>query len=62
MPFYSEPVAGTLTIKSSAQGLSLVPLAADGMELASVEPRYTDGTYTIALPSGERTHWYLLQP
>ena len=62
MPFYSEPVQGALSVKSSAEGLSLVPLAADGTELASVEPRYTDGTYTIALPSGEGTHWYMLKP
>ena len=31
------------------------------MELASVEPRYTDGTYTLTLPSGEGTHWYMLK-
>ena len=59
-PYLSEPVAGTLTITSQAKGLKLVPLAADGKELAAIDVPLRDGAYVVTLPPERGTHWFLL--
>jgi len=60
MPFLSEPVSGTLTIRSKADGLKLFALAADGARLPTASFSHEKGEYTIRLPDGKGTHWYLL--
>jgi hypothetical protein len=60
MPYLSEPVSGTLTIRSKAEGLKLRPLAPDGTQLPAIAIPYANGAYTITLPAGDGVHWYLL--
>jgi hypothetical protein len=61
MPWLSEPVRGTVRLKSNVAGLRLVPLAPDGQELAPVELRREAGTYTIQFPAPRGTHWFLVK-
>ncbi|MBI5723456.1 MAG: cellulase family glycosylhydrolase [Planctomycetes bacterium] len=61
MPLLSEPVKGSLTIKSANAGLKLVPLGGDGAELEAVPAEYKDGAYTVKLPAERGTHWFLLK-
>ena len=62
MPLLSEPVAGTLTLRSRIAGLKLVPVGPDGAELDAVAIPAQSGAYAIALPAGKGTHWFLLVP
>ncbi|MFP4058792.1 MAG: glycosyl hydrolase family 5 [Candidatus Brocadiia bacterium] len=61
MPFLSEPVRGTLEVKSEIDDMELVPKAPDGSDLPPVAPRRADGAYALALPAGQGTHWYELR-
>ncbi len=56
--FLSEPVAGTVTLTSTVQGLKLYPLRGDGGVMPAIPLRATDGVYTIALPTDKGTHWF----
>lgn len=60
MPWLSEPVAGTIALRSQTAGLRLVPLAPDGRELEPVDLPRNAGAYTITLPAPRGTHWFLL--
>jgi hypothetical protein len=62
MPLRSEPVAGTIALRSRIAGLKLVPLGPDGTELDAVALPAQSGACTITLPSGKGTHWFLLVP
>ncbi len=62
MPYLSEPVAGTLTLRSSRTDLKLVPLAADGTELEPVPLPCQDGACVVSLPAPRGTHWFLIRP
>ncbi|HJN17198.1 MAG TPA: hypothetical protein QGH10_16960, partial [Armatimonadota bacterium] len=59
MPLYSEPVKGTLRIRSDGVGMKLAALAPEGSALAPGEAAYQDGWYSIDL-SGT-SHWYMLE-
>jgi len=59
MPFYSEPVTGELSIYAE-EGLTLVPLQADGSEGKTIKTLYSDQRYLITLDGQSGTHWYLL--
>jgi hypothetical protein len=58
--YLSEPVAGTLVVKSGVAGLKLVPLAPDGSPQEAVALKPEQGAYTVALPTDRGTHWFLL--
>jgi hypothetical protein len=60
MPFFSERVAGTVTINSSHSKLQLIPLASSGVEMDPIELKSTSGRYTIELPVERGSHWYYL--
>jgi hypothetical protein len=62
LPFYSEPVTGTLTLQSAVSGLTLTPLSGDGRRLASSELAAKAGKYTVKLPIEGGTHWFWLTP
>lgn len=62
MPYLSEPVSGTLAVRSRVKGLKLVPLGPDGAELGPVDLAFEDSAYQIALPAEKGTHWFLLSP
>jgi hypothetical protein len=59
MPLLSEPVRGLIRVAGPA-GLKLVPLAGDGKRLNAVTVTYAGGNYTIEMPAGSGTHWFLL--
>jgi hypothetical protein len=56
----SEPVAGTLTLKSSVKGLTLFPLK--GADIPPQPLKAGADGYTITLPTNAKTHWFLLTP
>jgi hypothetical protein len=57
----TEPVAGTIRLRSAVEGLRLVPLKSDGVKMPSVPLTIRDGAYTIALPTDMGTHWFVLE-
>lgn len=57
----TEPVAGTITLTSTVSGLRLVPLGSDGSRLSAIPLETRGGTYTIVLPTGRGTHWFVLE-
>ena len=59
MPLLSEPVRGQLSVRAP-EGLKLIPLAGDGTQLPPLAASYINGKYTVALPAGRGTHWFLL--
>jgi hypothetical protein len=61
-PLLSEPVSGTLTLHSSIPNLALAPLYADGTPWPALKLVRGEGVYTITLPAGRGTHWYVLEP
>lgn len=61
MPFLSEPVRGTLTLRSQVEGLKLVPLGPDGQELPAVALSRQGDRYTLKLPPERGTHWFILK-
>ena len=60
MPLLSEPVAAALKIAAPA-GLTLRPLAGDGKRLAAAPAPHAGGAYTVTLPAGKGTHWFMLE-
>lgn len=59
IPFHSEAVTGTVTVRASA-GMELKALGPDGT--ATPAPiTYAGGIYTINLPDPMPTHWYMLE-
>ncbi|MBT3290696.1 MAG: hypothetical protein HN380_25350, partial [Victivallales bacterium] len=54
----SEPVAGTVAVRSRHGAMQLVPLAGDGTPMAAVAGQGPTST----LPIDRGTHWFLLVP
>jgi hypothetical protein len=61
LPFLSEPVAGTITLRTKAEGLELLALGPDGRVVGRTSPAVEQGSLTVRLPSGRGTHWYVLK-
>ena len=61
LPFLSEPVTGTITLRTKADGLELLSLGPDGKVVSRTTPLSENETLTIRLPSGRGTHWYVLK-
>jgi hypothetical protein len=61
LPFLSEPVIGTVTLKTKTGGLELLSLGADGKVVSRSAPLVDKGTISIQLPSSRGTHWYVLK-
>ncbi len=59
---YSEPVAGTITLKNANAALTLVPLKGDGTEMTPIPVSGSAGTFSFELPTNKGTHWFLLKP
>ncbi len=57
----TEPVAGTIALRSAVQGLRLVPLGSDGSRSNAIPLEARNGTYTIVLPTDRGTHWFMLE-
>jgi hypothetical protein len=61
LPFLSEPVIGSIAIRTKTGGLELLALSADGKVVGRATPPIENGSLTIALPALQGTHWYLLK-
>ena len=61
LPYMSEPVVGTINLKTKARGLQLLAMGPKGtvQERLALENR-PDGL-TIQLPTRRGTHWYVLR-
>ncbi|AMV37713.1 hypothetical protein [Planctomyces sp. SH-PL62] len=59
--YVSEPVVGTVVLRTEATDLELLALAADGRIAARSRPEPVDGGLRIKLPVAGGTHWYVLK-
>lgn len=59
--FLSEPVGGSITLKTEVPDLELMALAADGRVAGRSTPPVQDGTIRFDVPSHGGTHWYVLK-
>jgi len=59
--FVTEPVVGTIELRTEVPDLELLALAADGRVAARSKPRSAGGRLTIDLPAAGGTHWYVLK-
>ena len=60
--FRSEPVAGTVALRSAVSGLRLLPLRPDGTYAPAIALRRERASVRIDLPTDAGTHWFLLTP
>jgi hypothetical protein len=58
--FLSEPVTGTVSLKSDVAGLKLAALSGDGTPRQAEGLHVDGGVYTLTLPIAGGTHWFLL--
>lgn len=61
LPFLSEPVTGTITLRTRADGLELLALGSDGKVVGRTTPAPENNGLAIRLPAGRGTHWYILK-
>ena len=61
MPFLSEPVVGTITLRTKTNDLQLLSLGADHHVQERLDPQSGPDGLTIRLPTRRGTHWYLLK-
>jgi hypothetical protein len=61
LPFRSEPVVGTITLRTKTEGLELLALGADGKVVNRTAVPRSQDTLTIRLPAAGGTHWYVLK-
>lgn len=60
-PYLSEPVAGSITLKTEVPDLELMALGADGRVAGRSTPKVEGGKVRIDVPSLGGTHWYVLK-
>ena len=61
LPFLTEPVVGTIVLRTKASGLELLALGPDGKIASRSTPQVAGDALTIQLPAGRGTHWYILK-
>ena len=61
MPMLSEPVVGSISLKTSITGLELVALGPGAKANDRSEPAIDQGTLTLRVPTRHGTHWYVLK-
>jgi hypothetical protein len=62
MPFFTEPVTGTIVLKTQSPDLELLALHSDGRAIERVALKHDNDGVTIPIPSGRGTHWFVLKP
>jgi hypothetical protein len=60
VPFLTEPVEGTISLRATTPGLMLLSLGPDGRTVDRSAPARDKDALTIQLPAGRGTHWYVL--
>ncbi|HZW29441.1 MAG TPA: hypothetical protein VFF52_01975 [Isosphaeraceae bacterium] len=61
LPMLSEPVVGTIALRTTTDGLDLLALGRDGRVVGRMTPTRSAGALTIAIPTGRGTHWFVLK-
>ena len=61
LPFLSEPVTGTIVLKTEAD-LELLALRSDGRAIERVALKPRQGRLDDTDPVGRGTHWFVLKP
>jgi hypothetical protein len=61
LPFLTEPVVGTITLRTKTTGLELLALGPNGKVVTRTAPSNGQDALSIPLPSGRGTHWYVLK-
>jgi hypothetical protein len=61
LPFLSEPVIGTITLRTKTDGLELLSLGPDGKVVSRSTPARVHDSLSIRIPAGRGTHWYVLK-
>ena len=61
MPFLTEPVTGTIVLKTKSPDLELLALRSDGRVIERVALKRDNDSLTIPIPSGDGTHWFVLK-
>ncbi|APW63790.1 hypothetical protein [Paludisphaera borealis] len=60
-PLLSEPVVGTVDLKTEVDDLELLALAADGKVVSRLATNRIQGVVSFTLPAGRGTHWFVLK-
>jgi hypothetical protein len=58
---FSEPVVGTISLRTSLDNLQLLALASDGRVVGRSTPGRSEGALNITIPAGRGTHWFVLK-
>jgi len=61
LPFLSEPVEVTITLRTKTSGLELLALGSSGKVQERIAPQRDPAGLTIRLPTRRGTHWYALR-
>ena len=61
LPYMSEPVVGTINLRTKAHGLRLLALSPTGKVQEQLAPENGPDGLTIQLPTRRGTHWYVLR-
>jgi hypothetical protein len=60
-PILSEPVIGTLSLRSSTEDLQLLALGPDGRVVGRSQPSRAGESLTVSIPAARGTHWFVLK-
>ncbi len=60
VPYLTEPVKGTITLKTQTSGLQLLALSGRGKVVERLNLQTGPDGVTIQLPTRRGTHWYAL--
>ncbi len=61
LPFLTEPVVGTIILRTKTSGMELLALGPDGKIASRTTPAVASDSLTIQVPAGRGTHWYVLK-
>ena len=61
LPFLSEPVVCTITLRTKTSGLQLLALSSTGTAQQRIPLQSNSAGLTFRLPTGRGTHWYALR-
>lgn len=61
VPYFSEPIVGSITLKTKTTGLELLALSSTGSVQERLKPQSSPDGLTVRLPTHRGTHWYVLK-
>jgi hypothetical protein len=61
LPLLSEPVIGTISLRTTVDGLDLLALGRDGQVVGRAPPSRSDGALSVSIPAARGTHWFVLK-